>query len=241
MIKTKKITTIKIKLPNDTEDLKFINVLSWHDITNKNGSKYHFFSPFFLRTDGQEDNLNPGNVLFENFWQGSKVWPRVYDNEVWAHAQLKYNNKYLWWSFKTLLGYEDHLINDQIQNEYFKWRDNIFNCKHPIRYPNGFKNKSNVSFSLLIDKNNGLEKRFNYIEARKNIYLKEYCRLIKKLDLYKELVDLYKNKKKTLIICETDVPDNEIITRAKLEKLIEDPSKPFGHGLCLAWCLLDEE
>lgn len=42
------------------------------------------------------------------------------------------------------------------------------------------------------------------------------------------------NEGKNLVICEVDVPDNE------LEKLVENKSIKFGHGLCLAWELLKD-
>lgn len=240
MIKTKKINSISTRLPDDSKEVVYVNILTWHDASHRNGSKYHVFSPYFLKTDGQEANSNNGNVLFENFWQGSKLWPVYYDSEIWAHPNLRGNPKHLWFSYKCSngLGSENHLVDNEIQPEYYKWREAIFSCKNPIRYPNGYARRSKVAFTLLIDEN-GNEKRLSYIEARKEIYIKEYCRLVRKLPEFNRLSRLL-NEGKNLVICEVDVPDNEVVTIEKLEKLVENKSIKFGHGLCLAWELLKD-
>lgn len=240
MIKTKQIKSINCKLPANTCTDLNVNILTWHDKSHKHGSEYNTLSPYYLKTDGKEENFNNGGILFENFWQGSKLWPKVNNIEVWAHPSLRGDTKHLWWSYNcsNAQSFESHIVDNRIQNEYYKWRESIFNCNKPIRYPNGFKNKSNVAFSLLIDKN-GNEKRLGYIEARKEIYFQEYCRLIEKSPVFENLIDFYKNGK-TIILYEVDVPDNEVITMEKLKKLIEDPNIRFGHGLCLAWKLLEK-
>jgi hypothetical protein len=173
--------------------------------------------------------------------QGSKVWPVYYDCEIWAHHSLRGQEKHLWFKHKCSNGFgsEKHIRNNVVQPEYFNWRDSLFNCKHPIRYPNGFKRTAEVSFSLLL-KSDGTEERLGYIEARKKIYIDEYCRLIRKLPEYAELRETFLNDNKTLIICETDVPDNEVITIEKLEKMACDKNIRFGHGLCIAWELIKD-
>ena len=151
---------------------------------------------------------------------------------------MRGNAKHLWFKYKCSngLGSEKHLINNHIQSEYYSWRDEIFKCDKPIRYPNGYKRASEVAFSLYIGLD-GIEKRLDYIQARKNIYVKEYCRLIRKIPEFEELRNALKENK-TLIICEIDVPDNEIITLPKLDTLLNNKRIKFGHGLCLAMELL---
>lgn len=92
--------------------------------------------------------------------------------------------------------------------------------------------------SLLVDKD-GKETRLNYIEARKRIYVKEYCRLVRKLPEYKELQELYAAKK-TLVLCEVDVPDKAIMSLGLLNELLDNEKIRFGHGLCLAKALLED-
>lgn len=240
MIKTKKIYSIITKLPKDTNDCIYVNVLTWHDERHRNGSKYHKFSPFVLKTDGQEVQKNKGGILFENYWQGSKVWPIYYDIQVWAHRSLKGKRKHLWFQYKSLsgLGGEYHFLYNRIESVYYLWRDALFSCKKPIRYPNGVARASKNAFHLCIDED-GNETRLNHIQARKKLYVNEYSRLIRKLKQFRSLLELLKQGK-TLVICETDVPDDEIMTLDKLENLIEDNTIKFGHGLCLARELLME-
>jgi hypothetical protein len=101
MIKTKQIKSISKKLPKNTSNSIFVNVLTWHNADHCNGSKYNVFSPYFLKTDGQEVQDNNGNVLFENFWQGSKVEPVYYYCEIWAHHSLRGQEKHLWFKHKN--------------------------------------------------------------------------------------------------------------------------------------------
>ena len=126
----------------------------------------------------------------------------------------------------------------EIQSEYYKWREKIFKCPKPINYPNGYARRSKVAFSLVIDQD-GTEKRLSYIEARKEIYVKEYCRLIRKLPEYNQLIQFLKQGKH-LIICEVDVLENETITIEKLENQVNNRNIKFRHGFCLAWALLED-
>ena len=120
MIKTKKIKSINCKIPTNTSTDIYVNILTWHDKNHKYGSEYNVLSPYYLKTDWKEENFNKGEVLFENFWQGSKVWPKVYDIEVWAHPNLKGNLRHLWWRYKCRNGQtnESDLIYNEIKIEY---------------------------------------------------------------------------------------------------------------------------
>jgi len=241
MISTKIIKTIKSKVPKDENNKIYLNVLTWHDENHINGSKYHVFSPYNLKTDGKEDQHNGGSVLFENFWQGSKVWKNVYDIQIWAHPNLKGVSNHKWFEYTcdNKMGVEIHYNNfNKIEKKYYEWRDEIWNCAKPIRYPNGFKKQKDVLFCLYKDKM-GIETKLNFIESRKQIYLKEYCRLIRNLDLYKELLNLLNNDFE-LVICEIDVLDNKVLDLELLEKMIVDDKIKFGHGLCLAYALLND-
>lgn len=107
---------------------------------------------------------------------------------------------------------------------------------------------------MIIDKF-GNETSMDYITSRKQLYMKEYTRLIKPLSEYDILLNKLKNNK-NIMICEVDVPaihkkghfgkdcnENNIcrdITIDRLELLLDDPSEAFGHGLCLAHALLTD-
>ena len=237
---TKRVTSLNESnsclVPDDYEK---VNVFTWHS----KDSKYYELSPYFLKTDGKEELQNNGNILFENFWQGSKVYPIVYPIEIFPHYTLKSNRKYLSWEWTTT---NYHILENKVQENYFEWRQSIFNCNKPLRYPNGIKNRKSCAFSLLGDK------RLNYIQARKEIYVKEYSRLIRNTNAYKTLLTkLCTNK--NLCIIEIDVPsydktgmwksnENNICYMSLdfLYQLQNQETYPFGHGLVLSMCLLED-
>ncbi len=246
MITTQYINSTTTK-PIELDNYETINVLKW------NNSKWKNLCPYLLKTDGEELCYNSGGILFENFYQGCKVYDIVYQNEVYPSKYHMNNPKYLWWKFEPLSTSGDVILQNNIINYelYFRWRNSLWECNNPIRYPNQIHRRKNTQFALCIDKE-GNEKRFDYITLRKEIYVKEYIRLIKKLPEYQKLLTKLK-KGENIMICELDVPaknkkgnygkdcDNNNICHVnikKLESLLNDSSEAFGHGLCLAYSLL---
>lgn len=139
------------------ENYETINVLKWNNLC-----------PYLLKTDGKEIFFNFGGILFENFYQRCKVYDIVYENEVYPSRYYMNNPKYLWWKFepKTLTGdiiLENNIINYEL---YFKWRNSLWECKNPIRYPNKINKRKNTQFAVCIDKE-GNKNRLNYISTRK--------------------------------------------------------------------------
>ena len=176
MIYTQRIksTTDKIKIKPDTIP---INVLKW------NNSKYKTLSPYYLKTDGEEENYNKGGILFENFYQGSKVYGTVYESTIYpSKYQTKPEN--IWWKFTPVNPKGDKLIDfNSNSNEIFNlelynnWKTLLWNCSNPIRYPNHITRRSDTRFALIIDKQ-GNQKRLNYLEGRKELYVREFTRLV---------------------------------------------------------------
>lgn len=248
MIATQQIKSITTK-PFELENYETINVLKWHS------SKWKNFSPYLLKTDGNECHSNPGGIIFENFYQSCKVYDVVFENEVYASKYQMNNPKYLWWKFVPVNSGGDILVENGIINYdlYFRWRNSLWDCKNPVRYPNKIHRRKNTQFALLIDKD-GNETRLDYLATRKQIYVREYIRLVKQLPEYNMLLNKLKNGQ-NIMICEIDVPaknkkgqygqdcdDYNIchLTLDKLEILLNDPCEAFGHGLCLAYSLLQD-
>jgi hypothetical protein len=246
MIATQQIKSTNAK-PINLEDYEIINVLKW------NNSKWKQLCPYLLKTDGNEICFNTGGILFENFYQGCKVYDIIYKNEVYPSKNQMNNPNYLWWKFEPINPSGDIiLVNNKINYDlYFRWRNSLWNCLNPIRYPNKIYRRKNTQFVLCIDKD-GNENRLDYISSRKEIYVKEYIRLIKKLPEYLNLLNKLINGK-NIMICEIDVPaknkkglygeysdENNIsfMSIEKLELLLNDTNEAFGHGLCLAYSLL---
>lgn len=246
MISTQRIKSTTTK-PTCVDGYENINVLKW------NNCKWKNLCPYLLKTDGEEICHNPGGILFENFYQGCKVYDVVHQNSVYPSRYHSNKPEYLWWEFHPIsesgdVIYEDGVINYEL---YYRWRDSLWRCKNPIRYPNKIHRRGNTQFTLCINKE-GHERRFDYDMSRKEIYVKEYIRLVKKLPEYKKLLKKLKNGE-NIMICEMDVPsknkkgeygkdcdDNDICQMSieKLEILMNDRNEAFGHGLCLAYSLL---
>jgi hypothetical protein len=249
MIATQRIKSTSIK-PTPYKDYEAINVLKWSN------SRWKSLCPYYLKTDGNEECVNPGGILFENFYQGLKVYPMITSTVVYASWRHTGNPKYLRWKYETVNTTGDYLINpsDGSFNKdlYLRWRTSLWSCPNPIRYPNNIHKRGQTKFSLCID-SNGNETKMDYITARKKMYVREYIRLVKQLPEYASLLSKLKAGK-NIMLCELDVPatgkkglygkdviDDVIcttLTIEKLEAMMNDGSEAFGHGLCLAYALL---
>ncbi len=237
MIKFYQTKSTTDKLPV-VEGFETIDVLNWK-------KKWKALSPYFMKTDGEEELPNPGGVLFENFWQGSKVFDRVFSIEVYASHFHRNNPKYLWWKYDAAEGGDIMYDSETKEVNYelwTKWRDSIWSCPNAIRYPNGYSNRWRTQFSL----GKG-DVRLGYIDARKQIYVKEYSRLARKTPEFTTLLNKLRSGK-NLLICEVDVPREgkkgsyglqKDVTLEYLDELMNDGSEAFGHGVCLAKALLE--
>lgn len=191
---------------------------------------------------------NQGRI-FENIWQGSKVYQKV---PATIQRYSRFDNKIIW-NHPA----ETHIDqNGNLTQTYWNWREKLMNCQYHIRYPVGFHHRHQCLYAIANE--NDLTK-LDYIEARKKIYLKSYCDLVKKQPKFLELKNRLVNGENLLII-EVDGPhqesldyyqaeygvDNDFIenstmlaTDENLMIMLNDPKHPFGHGYCLAIALLD--
>jgi len=245
--------TVKAKKEVCPNGFEKINVLSW----KPKETKFYELSPYHLKTDGKGEIDMPAGIIFENAWQSSKVYETVYDIEVYPSFFQKNKPEYLQWKYvcSNGTGRETHWnhLNDSITPEYYGWRNSIWNCPHPIRYPNRRQNSKYTKFGMVKLKNQN-EIRFGYIEGRKNFYFSEYIRLIHSIESYYNILNMLKEGKNILIL-EIDVPSPNKkgyygkmcdsfgyyrATKETLLQLLDDPSEAFGHGLCLAFSLLND-
>jgi hypothetical protein len=79
MIATQRIDSTT-SVPKSLEGFEVVNVLKWK----------------YLETDGKEICSNPGGILFENFYQGCKVYDIVYKNKVYASRFQHGDDKFLY-------------------------------------------------------------------------------------------------------------------------------------------------
>lgn len=132
------------------------------------------------------------------------------------------------------------------------------NNPYYVRYPVEYKNMHKCLFSI---PENNINKRLNYIESRKQIYVPLYCELVKQQQKFLELKNKLINGENLLII-EVDGPHQEslsyyknewnvdddfienntmLATEKNLNIMLNDDKHAFGHGYCLAMSLLNLE
>lgn len=208
-----------------------VNVLKWT-------GKWREFSPYYMKTDEETRGARAG-ILFENYYQGLKVYPRLYAHEVYPSRFQR--NRPPRWAWKE----DVEIIRNGVLwvEKYNEWRESVWACDYPLRYPNTIHRRSECVYSLV----DGVQ--YNYAEARR-LYRDEYCRLARKSPKYSLLLNMH-----PLTLAEIDVPaagkaglhgecagpDNITpLTLELLERLFADLSAPFGHGLCLAYALLSD-
>jgi hypothetical protein len=199
--------------------------------------------------------LNEKGHNMENIWQFSKVY-EVVPKTIERYS--RYDSTIIW-QHPEEIHYKDGKLNEA----YKIWRQKGFNNKYHVRYPIGFKNKSKCLFAIKENDDGTLDetKKLNYIEARKEIYLPVYSKLVKPHKKFKELENRLKRGENLLII-EVDGPHQEsidyykntynvsddfivnntiLITRENMNIMLNDEKHPFGHGYCLAMALFGKE
>lgn len=219
----------------------------------------HRLSPFVLR--------NEQGILFENYWQFSKIYPYV----------PNMNHKSSGWTYPK----EVHINGNIILPEYSSTSQSYLNWRykgmlHPkaVRYPvgkelpisasgNGPRSGPGTCLGSLnqYDINNNIYKLLNYVEARKEIYLKEYTRLVKLSPAFTEIKKKL-SKGESVGLIDVDGPhqesleyykqnynvDNNFIVnnfmyadKNNLKLMLYDTKHAFGHCYCLAAALLGIE
>lgn len=200
-------------------------------------SKYGDIGPYCLK--------NESGHIMENIWQFHKVYNKV----------PKIKQSYSRWDSRMIWEYpeEIHVENGEPNDLYWRWRENGLNAKDAIRYPVGIKHRHECLYSLL----NG--EKLNYVEARKQIYFKEYEKLVKQHPTFIKLQKMLA-KGINLLIIEIDGPHQEslnyykekyhvdeyfiqqdtmLMNQDNLDIVLNDVKHAFGHGYCLAACLLN--
>lgn len=211
----------------------FINIIPLTENT-----PHYPLSPYSLKDEN--------GYILENYYQFYKVYsnvpkitwkpPASYKGDILTHPE------------------ENHLTNGEVNQNYWNWRQKGLECKYPVRYPVGLKKRTECLY-LLKD-----GRKLNYIEGRKEVYLKEYTRLVKTQQMFWDLVFSFKNGQ-NILIHDVDGPhqesedyykqryllDNFIINgtidgrdNQVLDILFNDSKHPFGHGYCLAMAIISE-
>lgn len=166
-------------------------------------------------------------VNIESAWQYSKVygWVQNQQGQWERHVGADLNPTPEWWAFARA-----------------GWAQTRFGVNHPdfkawkgvlrrpvVRLPKA-KDKPQPTFAWW----NG--RRITYIEGRQAVYGQLYCDLIVKTETFARLKALY-DRGDDIALFDFDGTDHVGLGRS-YEDLLNDPGRPFGHGLLL--CMLLE-
>jgi len=182
----------------------------------------------------------------ENIWQFSKVYSQVpYSRQTYS----RYDSTVIW-EYPE----EQHIMNNQLTQEYVNWRNKGMYNPYAVRYPVGYNHRHACVCSIT---DSG--ERCDYITARKKIYLPYYISLVKQTSEFHELKNML-NQGINLLIIEVDGPHQEsleyyknkysvsnnfiegntmLITPENINIMLNDDKHAFGHGYCLSMALLD--
>lgn len=214
-----------------------------YDYKTKTEPTTENFTNILIHTTGElspytmKDN---DNVIMENYWQFSKIWPVVYPTE---QTISRWDSRIRWKCEKEI-----HYKDDKITKDYWHWRSRGFSSDRWIRYPNEYKFHNQCIGSVIGDQDD--YEIIDYISARKYIYFDKYREIAVKTKQFRQLKERLE-RGENLQINEVDGPsfcdtypysltvNNSIeIDQNILRKLINTPLQAFGHGYALAACLL---
>jgi hypothetical protein len=113
-------------------------------------------------------------------------------------------------------------------DDYWTWSLTGWNKARADRYPMG---KNAIPLYSFWD-----NKKLNYIEARKFIYLPLYQNAVIKTEAFKKLKELYIQNNKNIILFDFDGYDHLKIGKS-LSAVLNDPNRKMGHAFVLAMML----
>lgn len=166
------------------------------------------------------------DCLTINTTTGSKTWSRHLSPMLLSSEPISKNMENLWQFSKVYKEYTD--INGDPSNEYYKWRDKGFSDNWAHRYPMGKNKIPEYSFWD--------NKKFNYIEARENIYIPYYIKSVKNTIAYSKLLEEYKNND-NIALWDYDGYNHDSL-KMSLQDVINNPNKKMGHAFVLKMLLI---
>ncbi len=212
------------------------------------GSISSFCITVHRKINGEDREIN-----FENFWQFSKIYPKV---PKVRQQKSRWDPKIIW-EHPAEVHYQDGKPTEA----YYRWKKKGFSVKEPIRYPvTNWKSRIDYrshcicSYPTDLDGRTVTARPLDYVQARKQIYAKEYCNSVRNYAQFKELQDRL-GRGENLLIIEVDGPHQEslpyykekygvsdefivndtvLVDEESMQILLNDTKHPFGHGYCLA-------
>lgn len=212
----------------------------WHTVVAMTpSSKDGDISPYVL--------ANEEGRLIENVWQFSKVYRTVQDHKE-HYSQW---DRRIIWEQKAAVHVDE---NNELTEDYWRWRERGMRNKFPVRYPIGFRMQKKPGSCLFSVKSREDPRRLSYIDARKEIYVPEFKKALLRTKKFQTLRQKHENGENIFIV-EIDGPhvesmpyykkkysvdddfivDNVVMaTKENLDVLLNDDLHSYGHGYCIA-------
>lgn len=209
-------------------------------------SAYGALSPFCLQDEKGR--------YHENIWQASKLYPYIPATE---QTYSRWDKRVIW--------RHDTEIHTEAQGgtlvtlpAYWAWRQKLLMNPYPVRYPVGYHHRHHCICSFRERPDGTIDPTpLDYVAARKQIYVPEYIRLVRKHPLFASLQQRLQAGE-NLLTLDVDGPHEEsmpyyrqkygvhsdFITRGSvlatpehLELLLNDTKHPYSHGYALCEAL----
>lgn len=219
MIQLQQVSKIN-QAPVLLDGFHHVNCLSWFpsNVQVIDGVTIPTFqvSPYHLKQDG---------CIFENIWQGSKIYPIV-------AAQHQISGNKVIWDYPM----EIH-INEQneVTPAYWQWREKLMRHDQPVRYPNGYTGRHNCRCAVVVE--NGAIRCLDYLSARREIYVRRYSALVRQTEAFQALQQLLATGH-NLTFTDIDCPADIMVDQDSYDQYLNNDQKPFGHTWVLAATLL---
>jgi len=130
------------------------------------------------------------------------------------------------WQYSKV--YDQHVKKERIQDVYYKWRALGYANPKAVRYP---MSKDSVPLYSLLG-----NRKLSYVEARQEIYIPEYAKLVRKTKSFKWLKEQHA-KGANIVLRDFDGYNHHSMHRSYRD-VITDPNRKMGHGFVI--CMLLE-
>ena len=170
------------------------------------------------------------NVNAINTTSSSPTWSRQLSpfllGPVKLYAEIESKNMENAWQYSKV--YPVHVnTQENLTDEYWEWALKGWMKDHADRYPMG-KNQKPL-YSIWDNK------KLDYIEARKEIYLPLYRDAVKQTPAFNKLKEIY-NQNKTVTLFDFDGYDYLSLGKS-LKDVLNDSNRKMGHAFVLAMML----
>lgn len=130
------------------------------------------------------------------------------------------------WQFSKV--YPKHAQDGEPTAEYYRWRDQGWADRQPLRYPMG---KGSVPEFSLWD-----GEKLGYVDARKRIYALTYAEAVEHTESFEMLLDLYHAERDNVVLLDYDAYDH-LALGMSLVDVINNPKRKMGHAFVLGMML----